>query len=96
MFLTASIDAHEGREMAIVDMPGAFMQVGMDVETYEKQIGKLVDILLGIDKEIYAEYVTIENWTNGGVPGTNKGTLHHPNRVPVMGDAEQETNRVGL
>jgi hypothetical protein len=33
VFITAVIDAEEGRDVAVVDIPGAFMQANMDEET---------------------------------------------------------------
>jgi hypothetical protein len=47
--------------VAGVDIPGALMQADMDSETFVKLSGKLVDVLVSIDREMYAEYVTIEN-----------------------------------
>jgi hypothetical protein len=61
IFLTAVIDAHEGREVAVVDVPGAFMQADMDELVYVRFTGKMVELLLEIDYEMYAPYVTIEN-----------------------------------
>jgi hypothetical protein len=41
VFITAVIDAMEGREVAIVDLPGAFVQAEMDKLFWKKLIGKL-------------------------------------------------------
>lgn len=60
VFLTAVIDAYEGREVAIVDIPGAFMQVDMDTLVHMILTGPIVEILLDIDKEMYAPCVTLE------------------------------------
>ena len=44
VFLTAVIDALEGREVAVVDVPGAFMQADMDETVHVRFTGKMVDL----------------------------------------------------
>jgi hypothetical protein len=61
VFLTALIDAEEGREVAVVDIPGAFMQADMDEETFVKINGKMVDLLLEIDNDMYSPHVMTEH-----------------------------------
>ena len=60
VFITAVVDAHEGRTVKIVDMPGAFMHADQDDLVYVQFTGKMVDKLIEIDEEIYAPYVTWE------------------------------------
>jgi hypothetical protein len=61
VFLTAVIDALENRDMAIVDIPGAFMQVDLDDETIHVRLtGKMVELLLEIDREMYEPYLVHE------------------------------------
>lgn len=61
MFLTAVIDALENRNVAIVDIPGAFMQVDLEDETIHVRLaGKMVELLLKIDRELYEPYLVCE------------------------------------
>ena len=60
VFLTAVVDAWEHRKVAVVDVPGAFMQVDMDELVHVRFSGEMVDKLLEIDHELYSGYVTIE------------------------------------
>ena len=60
VFITAVIDALEGRDVAVVDVPGAFMQADMDEEVYVRFTGKMVELLLEIDRDMYQECVTME------------------------------------
>jgi hypothetical protein len=62
VFLTAVIDALEGHEVAIVDIPGAFMQVNLEDESpiHVRLTGKMVDLLLEIDRELYEPYLVQE------------------------------------
>jgi hypothetical protein len=56
------IDAMEGREVAVVDILGAFMQPDMDEETFVRRIdGKMAEeLLLEIDPAMYGPYVIQE------------------------------------
>ena len=60
VFLTAVVDAWEGRKVAVLDVPGAFMQVDMDETVHMRFEGEMVDKLLEIDEHLYASYVTEE------------------------------------
>jgi hypothetical protein len=60
IFITCLIDAIERREVAIVDVPGAFMQADMDEVVHVRFTGKMVELLLEIDPTTYGEYVCME------------------------------------
>ena len=60
VFLTAVVDAWENRKVAVLDVPGAFMQVEMDELVHVRFEGEMVDKLLEIDHDLYAGYVTVE------------------------------------
>jgi hypothetical protein len=60
VFLTAVIDAFERRDVAIIDLPGAFMQADMDELVYVRFTGTIVDLLLEIDPDMYGPCVVIE------------------------------------
>ena len=60
VFLTALIDAIEGREVAVIDIPGAFMQADMDEEVHVRFAGKMAELLLEIDPDLYGPYVVME------------------------------------
>ena len=62
MFLTAVIEAMEGREVAVFDVPGTFMQADMDELVHVRFNGKMVELLLEIDKDMYGPCVTTEGW----------------------------------
>ena len=67
IFLTAVIDAHEGRDVMTADIPNAFIQADLDpiadgeARTIMKITGVLVDLLVRIAPEIYGPFVMIEN-----------------------------------
>ena len=61
VFLAAVVDAWEHRKIAVLDVPGAFMQVDMDELVHVRFSSEMVDKLLEIDHELYSGYVTIEH-----------------------------------
>jgi hypothetical protein len=61
VFLTAVIDAREGRDVAILDVPGAFMQADMDELVHVRFTGKMVELLIEIDPDMYEPCVVYEN-----------------------------------
>ena len=60
VFLTPMIDALENRDVAVLDVPGAFMQADIDELVHVRFTGEMVKMLLQIDKQMYSEYVVIE------------------------------------
>lgn len=60
VFLTAVIDAMEGREVAVFDVPGAFMQADMDELVHMRFTGKMVELLLEIDRGMYEPCIVVE------------------------------------
>jgi hypothetical protein len=60
VLLTCIIDAEEGRDVAIVDIPNAFIQTCIEDEkdmAFIKIRGVLVDILVEIAPDVYKPYV---------------------------------------
>ena len=60
VFLTTVIDALENREVAVLDVPGAFMQVDIDELVHVRFTGEMVNMLLHIDYNMYKDYVVTE------------------------------------
>jgi hypothetical protein len=61
VLLTATIDAFEGRDVAIVDVPGAFLTADMEEVVYMCLRGKMCELMVKTAPEIYRKYVFIEN-----------------------------------
>jgi hypothetical protein len=60
VFLTALINAVENREVAVVDIPVAFMQAYMDEESFVRVNGKMAELIVEIDPWMYGPHVTQE------------------------------------
>ena len=60
VFITAIIDAMEGRCVTVVDIPGAFMQVMMDKGVHMRITGLMATLLIEIDSS-YKQFVVYEH-----------------------------------
>ena len=60
LFISCIIDAMEHRDVATVDIPGAFMQADMDELVHLKIEGELAELLVRVDPK-YREMITYEN-----------------------------------
>jgi len=61
VMLTAAIDAAEGHNVAIVDIPNAFVQTKLEDETDMAIMimhGRLAELLVQVAPEIYSKFVT--------------------------------------
>ena len=67
VLLTAIIDAKENRDVAIVDIPNAFIQtvVERDADRVILRLrGTIVEMMLQVAPEVYAEFVTVDKRGN--------------------------------
>jgi hypothetical protein len=60
IFITATIDAQERRNVAIADIPRAFMHADMDEQVHVHFTGPMVVQLIKVDKEVYQPCMTME------------------------------------
>jgi hypothetical protein len=60
IFLTTVIDALEGWDVAVLDVPCAFMQADMDKLVHVQFTRKMVDLLMEIDQRMYGPCVVKE------------------------------------
>jgi hypothetical protein len=59
VLITATIDAFEKREVAIVDVPGAYLTADMDEEVFMCLRGKLAELMVKTAPEIYRKYIYV-------------------------------------
>jgi hypothetical protein len=60
VFITSVIDAMEKREVAVVDIPGAFMKAEMDELVYMKLTGKMAELMCKFDPTTYSPFMSRE------------------------------------
>jgi hypothetical protein len=60
VLITATIEAYEERDLAIVDVPGAFLSADMDKEVIITIRGRLAELMVKAAPNIYIKYITIE------------------------------------
>ena len=61
LMLTCAIDAKEERDVATVDIPGAFMQADMDELVHVRLEGTMAELLMKLDPKLYRPYLVTEN-----------------------------------
>ena len=57
VLITAAIDAHEGRDVGICDIPGAFLSEEMDKDAKMTLCGRLAELILNIVLQMYIHQV---------------------------------------
>ncbi len=60
VMLSCTIDAKEKRDVATVDIRGAFMQADMEDEVHMKLEGKMAELMVRVDPKLYRKFVQIE------------------------------------
>eukprot|EP00980_Cylindrotheca_fusiformis_P015510 scaffold4410_cov78-Cylindrotheca_fusiformis.AAC.1 len=65
-FLTAAIDAHEGRDVMVTDVPNAFIQADLPEREYGQRVfmkitGVMVPMLTQLAPDVYESFVVREN-----------------------------------
>ena len=67
IFMSSMIDAHEGRHTMTLDIPNAFIQTEHPERDKDgcrfvmRMTGPMVDMMVSVAPEVYADYVVIEN-----------------------------------
>lgn len=61
VMLSCVIDAKERRDTATVDILGAFMQADMDELVHMRLDGKMAELLVQVDPDLYEKYIVYEN-----------------------------------
>jgi hypothetical protein len=57
---TATIDEHEGRDVAVVDVPKAFLAADMDEYVLITIKGRLAELMVKAAPNIYRKYITLD------------------------------------
>jgi hypothetical protein len=57
VFITSAIEAHEERDVATFDVPGAFLHTDNDEETIMLLKGRLAELMVQVDPQLYRKYV---------------------------------------
>ena len=57
VFITGAIDAHERRDVAYADLPGAFLHTETDEKVVMMLTGELCELMVKVDPTLYRKYV---------------------------------------
>jgi hypothetical protein len=61
VMITAEVEAHDGRDVAVVDAPGAFLSAYMDEEVLMTSRGRLAELMVKTASNIYRKYITLDS-----------------------------------
>ena len=61
LLITDAIDVHEVKDVAIIDIPGAFLQAKNDEFVVMLLQGKLAEMMVKIDPSLYRKYILLES-----------------------------------
>ena len=57
VIITSTIEAHEGRDVAMIDLPNAFLNAENNEQTLMLLKGKLAELMVQIDLQIYRKHI---------------------------------------
>ncbi|KAL3810038.1 hypothetical protein ACHAXA_000207 [Cyclostephanos tholiformis] len=60
VFITAVIDAHEGRDVACFDIPGAFLHADSDEDITMVLKGRLAELMVQVAPNLYRKYISVD------------------------------------
>jgi hypothetical protein len=60
VFITAVIEAHEGRDVACFDIPGAFLHADSDEDITMILKGRLAELMVQVAPNLYRKYISID------------------------------------
>ena len=61
LLLSCKFDSIEERDIAIVDIPGAFIQADMNDTVHLKMQGRLAEQLMKVEPKLYWKFLNLEN-----------------------------------
>ena len=61
VFITAAIDAKENRDVATVDLPGAFLHAKIEEVVMMEFKGKLAELMTLVVPQVYRKYITTDS-----------------------------------
>jgi len=60
MMMSCAIDAREGRHVAVIDIPGAFLYMDMEEDVNMLLEGTIAELVIKLDPSLYSKYI----WEN--------------------------------
>jgi hypothetical protein len=61
VMITAALEAHEGWDVTVVDVPGAFLSADMDEEVAMALRERFMELMLKTAPNIYRKYITLDS-----------------------------------
>ena len=61
ILITTAINTHEERDVATVDIPGAYLHTDTDEDLAMQLKSKLAELMVAVDPKLYMKYVVFDN-----------------------------------
>ena len=61
ILITCTIEAHENRDVAVIDILGAFLHTKTDEDIVMLLRGKLAELVASVEPKLYCKYVTYDS-----------------------------------
>ena len=84
VMLSCVMDAMEHRDVATVDIPGAFMQADMEDVVHMKLEGKMAELLVRIDPQLYRRHIQLEKGRQVLYVELKEGAIWHTKGSPTL------------
>ncbi len=65
ILISATIDAHKGRDVATINIPGAFLNAYNNKETIMLMKGCLAKLMVQVDPQLYCKYIICQEVADG-------------------------------
>ena len=84
VFITSGIDVLEERDVAIVDVPGAFMQAAMEDIVHMRLDGRMAESLVEMSPATYEKILSIHEWLTGYLCFIEEGAIWNSQGGPTI------------
>jgi hypothetical protein len=87
----------EKRDVATVNISGAFMQADMDELVHMRLEGTMAELLVKLDQKLYQKYITNGEWEKSTLRGIKKGAVwDHARRTAILEATNFQTGGNGI
>jgi hypothetical protein len=93
VLITAAIDAFEGRDEAVFNVPGAFLSTGMDEEVIMTLHGRVAELMAKTAPDIYWTYITMDSNNKSVLYVKLQNALHGRIRSALLFEGFQRTRQ---
>ena len=84
ILITSCINALEGHDVIMVDIPGAFLTADIDKDVNMVLCGRLAELMVDVEPSLYCKHVTVENRKKGLICTASEGATWDTSVCPAI------------